>query len=393
MTSNQAKKNVTVYFWYMVFAEPLFVGPTLVLCLQKLGHMTLEEIYTMESVCFGLLLVLEIPSGAFADLMGRKKVLLFGVFFRIVNLLFLAFMAGRTDVWIANILWVISFALKSGADQALLYDSLVQIGKTDEYAKIQGKARSGFLLLTAICSLFAGWASEYGLRTPLYLSVVGVFVGFCITHFFVEPVHAKTYNVCMHITHMKEGIKEVAKSLQLLWVITFVCVVSVSSKLWFFTYNPYFELVDLRFAYYGVIFFLLNIVAFLTSRYAHVILKSVSWFVCCAVLVGIVALPMLAMGLYVEKHMVVMVLFQNIARGFMNPFIGSVYNKYTKPDHRATVISCKSAISGLVEVIGMAVFAYVLGVCSLPIALQILAMTLIVFGVGILLLYRTVFSV
>ncbi|MBH41146.1 MAG: hypothetical protein CL685_00330 [Candidatus Magasanikbacteria bacterium] len=377
----------------MIFAEPLFLGPTIVLCLQKLGHLTLHEIYTMESVCIGLLLVLEIPSGALADLLGRKKVLLFGLFFRIVNLLFLAFMTGRTDVWIANILWVISFALKSGADQALLYDSLTQIGQAHDYAKIQGKARSGFLLLTAICSLFAGWVSEYGLRIPLYLSVLGVFVGFCTTCLFVEPVRTKRYNAGEHITHMKEGIKEVAKSPQLLWVIVFVCVVSVSSKLWFFTYNPYFELVDLRFAYYGVIFFLLNIVAFLASRYAHLILKSVSWFVCCTVLIGIVALPMLAMGLCVTKYMVAMVLFQNIARGFMNPFISSVYNKYTKSEHRATVISCKSAISGLVEVIGMAVFAYVLGVYSLPIALQILAIFLLVFGVGILSLYRKVFSV
>ena len=73
MTKHDCDRNVFLYRLHVLFNEPIFWGPILITSLQKLGHMSLPDIYYCESIVLMICLTLDIPSGALADVIGRAR--------------------------------------------------------------------------------------------------------------------------------------------------------------------------------------------------------------------------------------------------------------------------------------------------------------------------------
>lgn len=255
MTEKEVNRNVKLYKWFFVLIEPLFIGPTLILYLQQIGKMSLSQIYVMEAVVVAGFVILEIPSGALADLIGRKKTIFLGAVCMLAGKIVLALVTSPVCVWISNIFWMVSMSMRSGADYAFLYDSLKKVGRESEFKKIQGVAQSNLFLALAFCSLSAGFLSETDMRLPFVLSVPGIMVSCIITMMFKETPRTEKYAAKKQKELMKLSILFVKNHKKMRWIIAFSILVTVSSKIWFFSYNPYFELVNLDLRYYGIMFF------------------------------------------------------------------------------------------------------------------------------------------
>ncbi len=380
MTGVQAERNIRLYKRYLTFNEPLLWGPILISCLIHLGQMELADIYVMEAVVVLGFIFLEVPSGALADLIGRKKTVVLGSVLHLVSMIWFALVRSPMDVWGANITWMIGASLCSGADSALLYDSLKEAGREHEYKRIEGGSVGNRLLIVAFCSLVTGFMAESNLRIPLLLSLPGVLFSTVSTFFFTEPRAMRTYAAREHFDLMKVSVLFVANHRTVKWIIGFSMLIGVSSKIWFFTYNPYFELVELPLKYYGVIFFLLNVVAWFFSRYAYVMEKHLSERKLIIMMVAMMGIPILFMGSVVAIFSVGIVLLQNAVRGFERPFFGAFLNNHLNSENRATVISIKSAVSGFAQFVGLGIFGVLINNLSLPLCLQILGVTVLVLG-------------
>ncbi|MDV7243024.1 MULTISPECIES: MFS transporter [Rhodococcus] len=115
--------------------------------------------------------VAEVPSGAWADTVSRRGLLVFAS---------ALYTAGFT-VWVVApsyagfaagfVLWGISGAIQSGTFEALLYDELASQGKSESFARLLGYANSGAMASNLVATLTAaplfvlggytlvGWAS------------------------------------------------------------------------------------------------------------------------------------------------------------------------------------------------------------------------------------------
>jgi hypothetical protein len=191
---------------------------------------------------------------------------------------------------------------------------------------------------------------------------------------------------------MKISILFVANHKEVKWIIGFTTLITVISKIWFFAYNPYFELVGFNLRYYGVVFFLLNIVAWFFSRYAYMLEKKIGEQYCLMMMVILIGFPILFMGSVVSQTMISMVLFQNVVRGFMDPFLSGFLNHHLDSENRATVISIKSAVSGFASVITLSMFGSVLNFYSLAICLQSLGIITLLFGIIAIWRYGRIFK-
>jgi hypothetical protein len=297
-------------------------------------------------------------------------------------------------------------ALRSGADSAFLYDSLKQVGRENEYQKIQGAVFGNKLLLMAAASLATGFLAEVHMRLPMILSIPSVVVGSVLTFFFVETGFKKTLDtkpvrnkLSAIITFTKEQFKLmkfsvlfVANHKAVKWIVLFSTLIGVSSKVWFFTYNPYFELVHLDLAWYGVVFAFLNVIAWLASKYAYRIEEKLSEKTLVIGLVLLIALPVFLMGSVVGLFSVSLVLFQNIVRGFMEPFFGGFLNKHLDSHNRATVLSIKSAVMGFGQTVMLGLFGFTLGILPLAVNLQLLGVMVLVGGYVGVYTYKKIFS-
>lgn len=128
------EKNVRLYRWFTLSYSARAYYPVLAVLFIDLG-LRLEDYSCLNTLWAVVILLLEIPSGALADTVGRKKLVVFAAILMILEmglLLFAPINGGMIllSMCILNrLLSGISEAAASGADQALAYDTLEVKGK------------------------------------------------------------------------------------------------------------------------------------------------------------------------------------------------------------------------------------------------------------------------
>jgi len=323
--------------------------------------MSLPEIYTLEAICVIICLIVDIPTGALSDIIGRKKMLIIGQIFLFISFLFFAFMAKSWHAYCANVLWAIGAAFKSGTDKALLQETCIALGKEKNFYRIYiGKAQGYRLLLMAICAPITTWLADSSLRLPLYVSIPSMIIPlFCVFKLSEPPREIRELTVREHVRQMNAGLKDTWKDNRILWIAAYTCIISVVSKIWFFNYNPYFEHVGLKISEFGIVFFFLNLIAWLSSRHGHMIEKKIGDKGVVWILIPMIGIPILLMGLFPVPVMAYTVLFQNVVRGMYSPFIDSLTEKFLRNETRATVLSVQSSIVYAAAAIGLWLFGVV----------------------------------
>jgi MFS family permease len=344
----------------------------------------------MEAVVVVWVIILEVPSGALADLIGRKKTVLAGISLFVIGIIWFSLMRTPFDAWGANFVWMTGVALCSGADSSLIYDSLKSAGREDEYKKIHGKAIGNRFLLVAFTSLVAGLLADIHLRLPLLLSIPNVIATVAIVYFMSEPRQTRKFALQEQMKLIKISVLFVANHKQVKWIVGFMTLIATASGIWFFSYNPYFELVELDVAYYVFVFFCLNIVAWFFSKYAYKTERIISEQTTVVLMVTLIGAPIFVMGSFVSVAAVSMVLLQNVVRGISSPFFSDFTHKHLSSENRATVVSIQSAVKSLTGCIALALFGLLTKHYSLPFCLQILGISVLFLGALSIWKYRKI---
>lgn len=167
------ERNISLlgWWWWLRF---FWLGEAIwVVYLTEEHGLSLGQILFFEAAYAASVLVTEIPSGILADRFGRRRVLLVAGLVFILGLVAFGLGEGLLLLIVAYAAFGVSDAAFSGADQALLYDSLDPIGRTDEFEPKLGRFNAlvmgGFAVMTIGGSLMVRWTP---LSTPILLSAV-----------------------------------------------------------------------------------------------------------------------------------------------------------------------------------------------------------------------------
>jgi MFS family permease len=335
-------KNVKIYYMYSTFAELLILGPILVLFLVAKG-LSFTEIMVLQSISAIAVVLFEVPTGAVADKIGRKESILLGSLLWAVSL-GIYVVGGSFPVFIlAEVIFSLGATFKSGADNALIYDSLKVMGREKEFQSIEGKARSFALYAQAIGSIIAGFVYEINANLPFLISVFFMVVTITIALRFKEPpIEGK---VGKHGINYMEQIKESGKFIisheKIKAIIIFTMMFFIFYRTAFFYYQPYMEAVKIPVRYFGIIFFLFNITAAFASKRSHWIMEKTKpktlTFMALLMIISFILMGAVKMWFGVFA-----ILFQQIARGIYRPVTTKYLNKHIPSDKRATVLSFQS---------------------------------------------------
>jgi MFS family permease len=336
---------------------------------------------------------LQVPLGSVADIIGRRTAILFGLGCMVIEALLFASATTPAMIWIANLMWVLGYSMLFGADTALLYDSLQEAGREAEFKKVEGKANSYRLALAAVCALTVGYLAEINIRLPVYLSAVTMTINFVIAWFFIEPpLYHKHPSWCQYWQLMGRTVKQAIGSPQILWIIGLSVVIGVVSKVWFFCYNPYFEAVEIAIRYFGYIFFLLNLVSAVFSYLTDWLHRRLGDRGSVVLIVLVCSVPIYLMGVWISPLAALLVLTQNIARGYMGPLVGHLLNVRTSSENRATMLSLKATALYLGESVGLQLFGCLLGYWTLFDCLQLLGGVSLAFGLVLIVSQGLIFG-
>ena len=133
--------NIRYFVAFRLLFNARFYYPVFTILFLDYG-LTIEQFALLNSVWAATIVMAEVPSGALADLIGRKMLLISTSVLMILEMLLLSFvpLANITLVFWAFLLNRVfsglAEAMASGADEALAYDSLVKEGDPDEWPKV-----------------------------------------------------------------------------------------------------------------------------------------------------------------------------------------------------------------------------------------------------------------
>jgi MFS family permease len=158
------------FYAYQVVAEFYFTGGIWILYLQSRGF-SLAEIGLAESVFHLAPVTLELPSGSIADVLGRKWSLVAGC---LLGALSAALMLQADSLlWLlpAMFLGGASYAFRSGATQAFLYDNLAAGDGAGRYAGLWGRLLSVSYVVIAATTWLGAFLADRSFVLPYALTI------------------------------------------------------------------------------------------------------------------------------------------------------------------------------------------------------------------------------
>ena len=138
-------RNVRLFIAFRVFFNARFYYPIFTILFLDFG-LTLDQFALLNAAWAAAIVLLEVPSGALADTIGRRKLLIVTGVLMVIEIALLCFVplgnAGLLfAVFIVNrILSGAAEAAASGADEAIAYGEVVRVVKALHDAKLSRMA-------------------------------------------------------------------------------------------------------------------------------------------------------------------------------------------------------------------------------------------------------------
>ena len=347
--------------WFMI------VMPIIVLFFESKG-LSLTQIMILQGTYSLFVALFEIPSGFFADIYGRKNSILIGSIFLFLGYVIFSFFSGFNEFLFAEILLGIGGSLISGADSAILYDTLLETKEDNEYTKIEGKTYAIGNFSEGIAGILGGFLAMTSINLPVYIQTIVMFLSIPVAMTLVEPKSsyklAKSFNSV--ITVVKDTFIHNRK---LRWYIIYSSSMGIAtlSIAWFV--QPFLMEIETPILYYGIIWAFLNFTAGITSYYSH--LFNNDNLLIYTSLTMIISLILL--GLYISYFGLIFIIIIYLLRGVITPNLRNLININSTSERRATVLSLRSFVIRLSFAIIAPILGYITDLYDISVVFYVLA--------------------
>ncbi len=204
-------RNIKLYYLSSFFSGLIFIIPIWVAFQRRFLNYT--QMAYLESAGMATIMFLELPTGALADLIGRRLTIIFGLFFRVIGFVVKAFSINALMLIIGFLLGSVGSALISGADEALIYDTLKETNNESKYQKIAGKKNLYFQSGLIIATLLGGYLYKYWIGLPYIAEGLAELVAIIGFFMMVEPqIDSIKFTLHSYINQTKAGLKELFKN-------------------------------------------------------------------------------------------------------------------------------------------------------------------------------------
>jgi MFS family permease len=174
-------RNVPLSFVYAFLMDFSMTAPIWVLYLRDERGFSMTQITFLEVPLFLLIVFAEVPTGAVADRYGRRISLVLASAILAVSMYVYGVADNYALILVSNLAWALAFTFRSGADTAMLYDSLSALGRAGEFQRIIGRlsalrsaAALGGLLLGAPIAAATSYSFAIVLTAAIVAAAIGV---------------------------------------------------------------------------------------------------------------------------------------------------------------------------------------------------------------------------
>jgi MFS family permease len=355
--------------------------PIMILFLQfhKLSYIEIFVLYAIQSF---VVFLLEIPSGVYADLVGKKGALIIS---RASLIPAYALFAVAHDFWIfllAMIFMALNKAFKSGTHKAYIFEYMEQhpsqITPSEVFGKNKFWARMGEASASAAGGFIAAWL---GFSAVFIFALIPAFINLvnALTYEKIQEGHrALTFRLPVHIKHISESLSEIKRTKIVRQLIInsaiFVSCMEASEKF----FQPYMKEVRIPIEWFGIVYMVILVITAFGSRYAYLLetkfkrtdIANVSGWM------GIV--PFVILGSRFVSTLGIFLFF--VILFLMNarrPAIITELNTHISSAKRATILSIDSLFRALFFLVFLPIIGYLSDSYSIHTAMLFIGLLLV----------------
>jgi MFS family permease len=363
------RRNIPLFIAFRVLFNARWYYPVLAVLFLDFG-LSIEQ-YALLNVAWAAAIVgLEVPSGALADRLGRKRLVVFAAALMVVEMMVFAF-APRGQPTLLFALFLLNRVLSgaaeasaSGADEALAYDSLVAEGRGGEWPQVlervmrwQSVAFFVAMLLGAavydaalvqrvIDALGLPWkvTREVTMRFPIYLTLGNALLALLVTLQMREPAapQAAPGDAAAHATWratLAAGAWILRTPLALAVILAGLCFDSIV-RLFLTVASNYYRLIALPDAAFGLIGSGFAVFGFFVPALARRLVARRSMRGNFALVAGLVFVALLGIAgvwpIYGLLYLLPLGIAMSLTQFFVSHYLNEVV---TDSRQRATVLS------------------------------------------------------
>ena len=370
--------NIKVMFWIQFFGSISFLTPVLTLFYTSRG-LSASQILIVLMFWSGAVLLGEVPTGLIADRYGAKRSFLIGTWLKILSMAVLFIADTSWLFYLYSFINGFSVTFFSGADEALIYDSLKENGKENKMDQAMGKIQSaGFIsmILTVLFGSYFAKDLENGqFMLLILLGVFSYFIELLLVMRIKQPSKETNYRENPFV-QVKAGLVTIKRAPQLLLMFLNATLVFIPAGAVYEYFNqPLMVDAGLPIYFIGVMYSIAAVIGYFASRsigrmtayFSRIRLMYITGFLA----VG----GLLLSALFADSLWIIIGSFFLLrwVRAVRYPIYSQLSNDLIPSNIRATTISLLSIIDsgldllvfGFLSYIAISGYTYILLSCSI----------------------------
>ncbi len=333
-------RNILIMYVSTVIGGMLFFLPVLALYFEKdlFTASNVAIIFAVEAIA---IVIFEVPTGAIADLFGRKTTLILDYLVTLAAILALYVGGSMAMFIIYAILNAFGRSLSSGSEDALIYDSLKEQGKEIYYKKVIGIFLALWPLGAAIGSIIGGYLASISLKSTVAYSFIPTLISFVLVIFLKEPKYEREEHKNI-FRQMNDSFKLVVKNKQLILLFVGGFILMAFGESLHYLKPLFFEDKQISVVYFGYLFAatfgLASAGFYLSDRVSKIIGDKKTLILSTILSPALVIISTLLLGVWAG----IINILGSFSYGLRGPVVEDLVNLEISSSKRATVLSIKN---------------------------------------------------
>jgi MFS family permease len=304
--------------------------------------LSLSEILLLQALFSLATLIMEFPSGYLSDRLGYRFALNLACLFGITGWATYTFAGSFAGVLVAEIQLGISYAFISGADSALLYETLRHEGKEEEYAKHDGRMTAWAQAGEAAGAIGAGALYAWFPLLPFLLQI-GVWICALFVCRNLKEIPVLKRHTASHLREAL-GIARKAFLLKpgLRYSILLAAMLGLASFYPVWLIQPYMQSINVPLVWFGPIWAVANLCVSFGSLLSHRIQYHLGARGTLILLLSLIAIGYTGLAFNQLIWGFAFYFLLTIMRGIQGPFLRLALQKQSDRHERASILSLKS---------------------------------------------------
>lgn len=204
---NKLEKNLSKHYLFTLFARLNLEQGVWMLYMASKG-LTFFQIGLMETIFHLTSFLMEVPTGAIADLYGRKVSRVIGRICSFLSTLLMLLSKDINMIGLAFVFSALGYNFESGAGDALIFDSMKELGKEESYVKVAGITETIMQSAGVIALVLGGYIAmlRYDLVYEIGLTVTAIALILALS--FTEPTIGKVSYTSNVISGLRKQVSD-----------------------------------------------------------------------------------------------------------------------------------------------------------------------------------------